>query len=193
MPETMLTATKPPEAEKRAVRRYAPMGVAQVAAGAVLTVSCRKYTLPFRWKGTSIRFLKPRFVGWQHLVAGSSQAMRISTKKRGKRHGISCISEGPFTNAAEAAIASLEKNRRLWRKRFTVASLSVSALMVQAIWLRAARGDRFWILEPSHRAATRSRVLTRRQFDASLRRVFRALAADIATVDERLSESAPGD
>ncbi len=152
----MFTAARPPEAEKRTIRRYARKAI---SAGAVLTFSCRKYTLPFRWKSDGIRFLKPRFVGWQHLVAGASEAMRISTKKRGRRNAVVCISQGPFTKAAEAAIVSLEKNRRLSRKRFTVASLSVSALMVQALWLRAARGDRFWILEPSHRAATRSRVL----------------------------------
>jgi hypothetical protein len=192
----MLTTSEPPEAEKRTIQRYSregTRGLAGVAAGAVLTISCRKYTLPLKWKGRTITFMKPRFVGWQHLVTGSSEPVRISTRTHGRKHSIACVSAGPFATAAEAAIKELEADRRLSRRRYTVSSLSVSALMVQALWLRAKSGDRFWILEPSHGATVRGRLLTRRQLETSLRRVFGSLAADVPTVEQRLSESADED
>jgi hypothetical protein len=186
----MLTTTKAPTAARQAVQTYARTRAAgSPVAGAVITVSSRKYALPVRLRGRTVRFLEPRFVGWQHLVAGQGPAVRITTRARGKAHRIAWVSVGPFADAAAAALDALQTNPR-WRDRpFTVSSLSISPLMVQALWLRSRGGDRFWILAPSHPAAVRNRPLTRRQFEASLRRVYRALSVDVAAVRERLGKT----
>jgi hypothetical protein len=160
-----------------------------MAAGAALAVSCRKYSLPLKWKAGKLNFGKPRFVGWQHLVVGASEPVRISTRASGKRHRIACVSAGPFATAAELAIRKLQEDHKLTRRHYTICSLSVSALMVQALWLRARGTHRFWILSPSHGATVRGRLLTQGQFEASLRRVYRFLGADIWSVEKRLVES----
>jgi hypothetical protein len=183
----MLTIARPPAAAAKAVRRHSPKGT-QLLEGTVLTASCRKYTLPVRWKDRRVQFLRPRFVGWQHLGEGPD-TVRVTTKQHGKTLSVACVSAGPFAAAAQAAIAVLATDRRLAHRRFTVASLSVSALMVQALWLRSSAGHRFWILEPSHVAAVRGRPLTPRQFESSLRRVFRVLLHSMVDIDERLSGS----
>jgi hypothetical protein len=188
----MLTPTRAPTAARHAVQKYASAGrrgAGRSAAGALITLSSRKYVLPIRWSGRTVTFLKPRFVGWQHLVAARGPAVRVTTRARGRTHRVAWVSVGPFANAAAAALEALEIDPR-WRGRpFTAASLSISPLMVQALWLRSRRGDRFWILAPSHPAAVRNRPLTRRQFEASLRRVYRALSIDVSDVRARLSDT----
>jgi hypothetical protein len=188
----MLVTQKPSEPIRRAVGRFAKTGTrvpSGLKTGAILTISSRKYTLPVVWKSGDVTFRKPRFVGWQHLGFSGSAPVRITTKHHGGRTRVACVSVGPFSEAAQAALASMQSNQRLRRRRFTVASLSVSSLMVQALWLKSKGGDRFWILEPSHVAAVRGRVITARQFEASLRRVFGTLSGDVSTVNERLSET----
>ncbi len=125
-----------------------------------------------------ITLARPRFVGWQHVVRTKQGAVRVTTRTHGRGERVAAVSDGPFAAAAWAAISSLRESAAVCRRPFVFAAVTVPQLMVQALWLRYARADRYWILGPSHPAAASGRLLTEHEFRRSLDAVFDRVRRD---------------
>ena len=116
----------------------------------------RAYTIGLEDLAGGAGLERARFIGWRFLVeAGADRVgIEVSADEADEDHEFTAIDRGPFVDGTDRAVRDLAASELARAASYEVAVITVPALYIHAIWLRARQGgdDLIVPIEPTHDA-----------------------------------------